>query len=251
VIKAAVALLALSLNVAPKAQVRSGQNDLPRCVDPIDPPLPDNMVRPKYPKEALKRGAGETVEIRAVVAPDGTTKHLTSLQGESEFSKSALDAVRHWRFHPISDGGRSVETTYRVQVRFNPLLREANSDLELESPRPEPPKLNSSINAPDQSYEETVHRVSESGMIPPQATYQPEPGISEASLKGGGHGIVDISLIVGSDGSPRDLRIICSSIPDSDQNAVDAVRQWKFLPATKDGKPVPVAIQVEVSFKRH
>jgi TonB family protein len=34
-----------------------------------------------------------------------------------------------------------------------------------------------------------------------------------------------------------------------DQKAVEAVKQWKFDPATKDGKPVAVQINVEVNFR--
>jgi TonB family protein len=34
-----------------------------------------------------------------------------------------------------------------------------------------------------------------------------------------------------------------------DQKAIEAVQQWRFQPATKDGRPVAVQISVEVSFK--
>jgi len=33
-----------------------------------------------------------------------------------------------------------------------------------------------------------------------------------------------------------------------DQKAIDAVKQWTFQPAQKDGKPVDVQISVEVVF---
>jgi TonB family protein len=33
-----------------------------------------------------------------------------------------------------------------------------------------------------------------------------------------------------------------------DEKALDAVRSWKFKPATKGGKPVPTEIVVEVQF---
>jgi len=34
-----------------------------------------------------------------------------------------------------------------------------------------------------------------------------------------------------------------------DEKAVEAVRSWRFDPATKDGKPVAVQIDVEVAFR--
>ncbi len=34
-----------------------------------------------------------------------------------------------------------------------------------------------------------------------------------------------------------------------DQKAIESVRQWKFEPATKDGVPVAVRVNVEVQFR--
>ena len=144
---------------------------------------------------------------------------------------------------------RPVETIYRIHVRFSPLLREANSDVELESPQSESPLLSLSTKAPGESPEEQVHRMSEPGMVDPKPLYQPEPEFSEASRKKGENGNVDIALVVGTDGLPHDLKLMCSSIPDSNQSAIEAVKQWKFTPGTKDGKPVPVNIMVDIEFK--
>ena len=86
-------------------------------------------------------------------------------------------------------------------------------------------------------------------MVAPKPLYQPEPEFSEASRKKKEKGNVDIALVVGTDGLPRDLKVMCSSIPDSNENAIKAVQRWKFAPATKEGKPVPVKILVDVEFK--
>jgi len=34
-----------------------------------------------------------------------------------------------------------------------------------------------------------------------------------------------------------------------DEKAIEAVRTWRFEPAKKDGQPVPVQMNVEVSFR--
>jgi len=92
-----------------------------------------------------------------------------------------------------------------------------------------------------------IYRVG-SGVSAPVVTYQEQPRYPEAASKAGIDGTVLISLVVGEDGVPRDLKIVRS--PDSrfDQNALDAVRKWRFRPAQKDGQPVAVYSNIEVGF---
>ena len=86
-------------------------------------------------------------------------------------------------------------------------------------------------------------------MVDPKPLYQPEPEFSEASRKKGENGNVDIALVVGTDGLPYDLKLMCSSIPDSNQSAIEAVKQWRLKPGFKDGAPVTVAATIEVNFR--
>lgn len=208
---------------------------------------PDNMVRPQYPKDALRKGESGNVDVKAVISPDGTTKDLVVLSGDPTFSQPAVDAIRRWRFHAVSSHGRPLETTFTIHVRFNFLLREANSDVELESPQPEKPESSAS-STPPIDFTGEVHRMAEPGMVAPKAVYKPDPEFSEASRKSGEKGSVVVALVVDSAGSPRDLRIICRSIPENNENAMAALKRWKFAPGTKDGKPVAVAVEVQVDF---
>ena len=229
----------------------AGQNEIPSCPPIPESPeasAPQNMVRPTYPKEALRSGRSGEVELRATIAPTGKLEDLAVLSGSREFSEIVTAAIRKWHFRAVSDEGQQVRTVYKVHVRFNSLLREANSNVELESPVPKLPSFAPS-KAPEHSLGELVHRLSEPGIVAPKPLYQPEPEFSEASRKKKEQGNVNIALIVGNDGLARDLKVICSSIRDSNENAIEAVKQWKFSPATKDGLPVAAAIMVEVSFK--
>jgi periplasmic protein TonB len=36
--------------------------------------------------------------------------------------------------------------------------------------------------------------------------------------------------------------------PVLDEQAIAAARQWRFVPGTKDGKPVPVQVSLEMTF---
>ncbi|MGO9088635.1 MAG: energy transducer TonB [Candidatus Sulfotelmatobacter sp.] len=250
--KGAVTLIAFGLLIVPLIASQSVQlTDIPTCPPSVDDAknYPENMIRPKYPKDDLRKGVPGIVELRAVVTPEGRTGDLAVLNGDPEFAQAALAAIRKWRFHPELKQGQPVETTYKIHVRFNPMLREANSDVAVESPPPEPPPTSTFPKSRREGLGTEVHRMSEPGMVAPRELYSPEPEFSEKASIEKQQGNVDIDLVVGADGLPRELQIACSSATDLNDNALAAVKQWKFAPATKDGVPVPVEIVVEVSFK--
>jgi TonB family protein len=59
-----------------------------------------------------------------------------------------------------------------------------------------------------------------------------------------------VSLVVDSDGNPQDIRVVRPIGMGLDEKAIEAVRQYKFKPATmkESGVPVSVRLNVEVSF---
>ena len=58
-----------------------------------------------------------------------------------------------------------------------------------------------------------------------------------------------VTIIVDWRGIPQNLRIVRSLGMGLDEKALDAVRRYRFKPAMKDGKPVPVMMTVEVNFR--
>lgn len=93
-----------------------------------------------------------------------------------------------------------------------------------------------------------IYRIGGS-VSPPRVLYQPDPEYTEEARKAKYQGVCVIWLIVGPDGHPRDVRVARTLGMGLDQKAIEAVRQWKFDPAKKDGKPVAVQLNVEVNFR--
>ena len=87
------------------------------------------------------------------------------------------------------------------------------------------------------------------GVTAPRALYQPDPEYSEEARRAKFQGTVVLNVTIGPDGRPRDLHIARSLGMGLDQKAIDAVRLWKFAPATKDGHPVAVSVAIEVAFR--
>jgi TonB family protein len=86
------------------------------------------------------------------------------------------------------------------------------------------------------------------GVSAPSVIFDPSPEYSEEARKAKFQGTSVVSLIVGPDGLPRDIHISRTLGLGLDEKAIEAVKQWRFKPAQKDGKPVAVEISVEVDF---
>jgi protein TonB len=86
------------------------------------------------------------------------------------------------------------------------------------------------------------------GVSPPHTIYAPEPEFSEEARKAKYQGVCTLGLIVGTDGRPSNIRVLSSLGMGLDEKAIEAVKNWKFEPAMKDGHPVRVEIAVEVDF---
>ena len=66
--------------------------------------------------------------------------------------------------------------------------------------------------------------------------------------KSGKTGSTMLRIVVGEDGTVRSAKVLESFNRDLDAKAIDAVKRWKFEPATKKGVPVAVELGVEVDF---
>jgi TonB family protein len=57
-----------------------------------------------------------------------------------------------------------------------------------------------------------------------------------------------LEIVVLRDGAVGDVKVLKGLGLGLDQRAIQAVRQWKFSPATLRGTPVDVVVEVAVEF---
>ena len=86
------------------------------------------------------------------------------------------------------------------------------------------------------------------GVTAPKVIHKIEPKSPPNSAT---TGTTVLTLQVAPNGKAENIAVKRSLEPAFDQAAIDAVKEWKFAPGTKDGQPVRVAATVEVNFKRH
>jgi TonB family protein len=87
------------------------------------------------------------------------------------------------------------------------------------------------------------------GVSSPRPIFTPDPEYSEEARKARYQGTCILWLVVDRDGKPRDIRVMQSLGLGLDEKAIEAVKLWRFEPAKKDGKPVAVQVNVEVTFR--
>lgn len=88
------------------------------------------------------------------------------------------------------------------------------------------------------------------GVISPEVLHEEKPQYTSEAMRAKVQGVVEVEAIVMPDGSVGHVQIV-RSLDDRfglDQKAIEAVKRWRFRPGTRMGKPVPVLVNIELTF---
>jgi len=87
-------------------------------VTTIDPALQIRRVDPVYPALAKQTHREGRVELRAIIATDGSIQSLEIVGGDPIFFLSAREAVSQWRYKPTILNGQAVEVDTHITVIY-------------------------------------------------------------------------------------------------------------------------------------
>jgi protein TonB len=73
---------------------------------------------PVYPPSA--RGQSGTVTLQVLIGRDGTVQDAKFIQGSLAFARTAIDAVKQWRFKPYLMNGRPASAQTLLTLSFKP-----------------------------------------------------------------------------------------------------------------------------------
>ena len=88
-----------------------------------------------------------------------------------------------------------------------------------------------------------------SGIAPPRLLREVKADYTEHARRRAVSGDVVLEIVVRRDGSIGDVKILQGLPNGLNDRAVQAVRQWIFAPAQRQGAPVDVIVEVAVEFK--
>ena len=187
---------------------------------------------------------------RTLTIPAGVrgSDHDVTITTEYWYAPSLNMQLRNITDDPIN-GKTTTETTDIQFVDPDPALFQPPDDYQLKE-----------VNPPIPNPDATGTYQSGDGITPPRVLYQPEPKFPKIAKKQKLQGVSMVSIIVDIEGNPRNVHLKRPMATDLDkeheaaalaldQAALDAVKKYKFKPATIDGKPVPVYLNVEVNFE--
>ncbi len=90
-----------------------------------------------------------------------------------------------------------------------------------------------------------------SGVTAPQAQRTPEPEFNDEARDARIEGLLVLNVVIDEHGNVGRVKILTPIGMGLDDNAVTAVKAWRFKPALRNGEPVAVEMQIELGLSLH
>jgi TonB family protein len=178
-----------------------------------------------------------------VISEDGkpNTISLFEFQDLGASAGSADSAMSYYVLGYYTTNGRSDGTYRNVTIA---LRNDASAKLNYRAGY-----LAAQWDAPNGDMAIVGNNGLEPGVTPPTLISKIAPAYTEEARRAKYSGTVVVNVTVDASGRSVDLRVLRSLGMGLDEKAIEAVQQWRFRPAMKDGKPVVSQAQVEVNFR--
>lgn len=158
--------------------------------------------------------------------------------GDESLDEAAEKSIEAAEFSPVfPQGFQGDHLALRVHFVYNPSLHSRA----VEFARRPPTIVATNEDGP-------IYAGFGHGITTPKGIYMPNPEYSDKGRRKKIQGTVTMKIVVTAQGTVRDPTIANSLEPSLDQQALKAVKAWKFQPAMKDGVPVATQIAVQMSF---
>jgi protein TonB len=187
---------------------------------------------PEYPPLARQARIQGTVRFNVLIGVDGLVKQMVLISGHPLMVPPAQTVVKEYVYKPTLLNGEPVEVVTQVDVNFT--LAPAGAPGGSAAVRPLPPG---------------VYRAG-GGVQAPMVISRVDPDYSEEARAAKFGGAVVLSIVVDETGNPTGIEVVRGLGMGLDEKAIEAVRQWRFRPGFLNGRAVPVAAQVEVTFRQ-
>jgi len=179
-------------------------------------------------------------------AADGAEKYAADSLKAAQDAKAALDAELKAQEAKMA---KSYDKTRELATAAKAAADKASADAVAGKEKAEALATKEKANAAARA-KMRLAAVRPGGRLMPPKKIKDVPPVYPALAKSAGvSGTVTIEATIGPDGKVADATVV-QSIPLLDQAALDAVRQWEYLPSMLNGVPVPVLVTVTINFAK-
>jgi len=212
----------------------------------IVPPILITQDAVEYSYEALKKKISGTCLVSFTVDTDGTPRNIHVVKSiDPTLDANAVQAIGGWRFKPAMKKGEEP-ASFHLNDKPVPFDLTAEVNFRLLDAR----KTGAVIAIPETPGDPgTLLWTGRSRVIAPKPIHQVAPKYPRSERRHRISGDCTLQMIIDSEGVPQNVHVVKSLEAGLDQSAIDAVRQWRYNPASVDGVPVPVESRVIVKFQ--
>ncbi len=164
-----------------------------------------------------------------------------------QHEKKTEEADRFYQSALAAQDPKSGEATMIMRV-YGQFLKDAGRDAEADELETRLKATQRANIKPEPPLPESVFRVGK-GVTPPVPVKRGEPDYTDEARLARLQGTAVLRVLIGIDGRTHETQVVRELGLGLDENAIEAISQWQFKPATKDGQPVPVIANIEVNFR--
>jgi outer membrane biosynthesis protein TonB len=167
-----------------------------------------------------------------MISEEGEVRNVQVRRDLASVTEEAVRSVKTWKFVPAKFNGKAVTSRMTVAVTFNP------------SPYSSPP-LAEGVPLPPLIHQDDEARI-QSRFQPPQVTRATFPTCPLDALN---PGTVILQASINEAGKAQSAKALRDAPPFTTA-AIKAIEDWRFMPATLDGRPVESKIVFVFCFRQ-
>jgi TonB family protein len=192
----------------------------------VSPPEILFYTDPFYTRIAREKKVEGTVTIEGAFDVNGCMKVVRTIKTIGlGLDEKALEAVRSWRFSPAKRNGEEpVEAHALIDVDFRLAA----------APRAEYDDIQTDIDAP--------------GISAPMVIKRVVPQYTDEAKQERVVGTVILQTVIQTNGTADIVKVVKPMPFGLTESALEALQEWRFMPAVRNGKEIPVAVNIEIAF---
>jgi TonB family protein len=198
------------------------------------------VLKEPWPFDEWLRSADEWgTPFRVDVGDDGQTYRVISAGADKSFDSGNVAETSPAK-DLIAENGRIASGLNVAAYEKKLAAEQAERDRKLIAERAAAP-----VKAPDGSVAWYVG----GDVLPPEAIRKVDPVYPPALREQQAEGFCIVEVVVDEEGNVAYANAVFGKNPEVSKAAVAAIRQWKFKPAMREGKPVRAIVKLTVGFR--